>query len=257
MRPDAQLAPLLGLSATGGTLVDRYLLVNTAAGPGAGIVGADDPVPRHGRPLHAETMARRLLRRSTRMRRPRPRIPRSRPATSARPAARRLRSPTILHGRSSTHGRATRRGWARTATGGRPSAPMTCSTGMRPAIRNRTGLISTRSPSRKPTSSSGCLRTPSSRGTSTASAAALLVSPEGTQGGDRHDRRRPRRCAACSRASTSTSSRARPGCSVEDWECVRANRLSLCPSAASRMTLGGLLRRPRLRDGPAHRHRLR
>ena len=39
MRPDVQLAPLLGLSPAGGTLADAYLLVNTASGPGAGIVG--------------------------------------------------------------------------------------------------------------------------------------------------------------------------------------------------------------------------
>ena len=39
MRPDEQLASLLGLTAAGGTLADAYLLVNTASGPGAGIVG--------------------------------------------------------------------------------------------------------------------------------------------------------------------------------------------------------------------------
>ncbi len=39
MRPDAQLASLLGLTAAGSPLSNAYLLVNTAAGPGAGIVG--------------------------------------------------------------------------------------------------------------------------------------------------------------------------------------------------------------------------
>jgi hypothetical protein len=38
-RPDAQLAPLLGLTPVGGTLAEGYLLVNTASGPGVGIVG--------------------------------------------------------------------------------------------------------------------------------------------------------------------------------------------------------------------------
>ncbi|WP_317164797.1 DUF4082 domain-containing protein [Hymenobacter ginkgonis] len=38
-RPDAQLAPLLGLTPASGTLADKYLLVNTASGPGVGIVG--------------------------------------------------------------------------------------------------------------------------------------------------------------------------------------------------------------------------
>jgi Domain of unknown function (DUF4082)/Bacterial Ig-like domain/Bacterial Ig domain/Purple acid Phosphatase, N-terminal domain/FlgD Ig-like domain/Cohesin domain len=39
MRPDPQLATLLGLGSAGGTLSNAYLLVNTASGPGAGIVG--------------------------------------------------------------------------------------------------------------------------------------------------------------------------------------------------------------------------
>ena len=39
MRPDKQLAGLLGLVDAGSTLSEGYLLVNTASGPGAGIVG--------------------------------------------------------------------------------------------------------------------------------------------------------------------------------------------------------------------------
>ncbi|HEX5475236.1 MAG TPA: DUF4082 domain-containing protein [Vicinamibacterales bacterium] len=38
MRPDAQLASLLGLSSAGGTLADAYLLMDTSSGPGAGLV---------------------------------------------------------------------------------------------------------------------------------------------------------------------------------------------------------------------------
>ncbi len=38
MAPDAQLAPTLGLTATGTTLAEGYLLINTAAAPGAGLV---------------------------------------------------------------------------------------------------------------------------------------------------------------------------------------------------------------------------
>jgi hypothetical protein len=38
MRPDPQLAGLLGLTVDGGTLADGYVLVNTASAPGAGIV---------------------------------------------------------------------------------------------------------------------------------------------------------------------------------------------------------------------------
>ncbi|HEU4719644.1 MAG TPA: DUF4082 domain-containing protein, partial [Bacteroidia bacterium] len=36
-RPDAQLAPLMGITPTGNTLSDQYLMVNTATSPGAGI----------------------------------------------------------------------------------------------------------------------------------------------------------------------------------------------------------------------------
>ena len=39
MRPDKQLAALLGLSDTGSTLTQGYLLIDTGSGPGAGIVG--------------------------------------------------------------------------------------------------------------------------------------------------------------------------------------------------------------------------
>jgi len=40
MHPDKQLAGLLGLTATTGTLTNKYLLVDTSAPPGAGIVGS-------------------------------------------------------------------------------------------------------------------------------------------------------------------------------------------------------------------------
>ncbi|HEY6507078.1 MAG TPA: N,N-dimethylformamidase beta subunit family domain-containing protein, partial [Vicinamibacterales bacterium] len=46
MRPDAQLAGLLGLTPAGGSLTDKYLLVNTSSGPGAGIVG--ETIQFHG-----------------------------------------------------------------------------------------------------------------------------------------------------------------------------------------------------------------
>jgi Domain of unknown function (DUF4082) len=46
MRPDAQLAPLLGLTATGTSLAEGYLLVNTNSVPGKGIVG--ETIQYHG-----------------------------------------------------------------------------------------------------------------------------------------------------------------------------------------------------------------
>jgi hypothetical protein len=46
LRPDPQLATLLGLTATAGTLADQYLLVNNATGPGTGIV--NETIQFHG-----------------------------------------------------------------------------------------------------------------------------------------------------------------------------------------------------------------
>jgi len=46
LRPDKQLAGLLGLTDAGTTLANGYLLVNTASGPGTGIVG--ETIQYHG-----------------------------------------------------------------------------------------------------------------------------------------------------------------------------------------------------------------
>jgi hypothetical protein len=46
LRPDPQLASLLGLTSQGTTLTNGYLLVNTASGPGAGIV--NQTIQYHG-----------------------------------------------------------------------------------------------------------------------------------------------------------------------------------------------------------------
>ncbi|GAA0657960.1 hypothetical protein GCM10010193_05790 [Kitasatospora atroaurantiaca] len=46
MRPDKQLAPLLGLTATTGTQSDAYLKIDTSAAPGAGLTG--DTMGYHG-----------------------------------------------------------------------------------------------------------------------------------------------------------------------------------------------------------------
>ncbi|MBL7744893.1 MAG: DUF4082 domain-containing protein, partial [Chitinophagaceae bacterium] len=45
-KPGSLLAPLMGLSAASGTLSDKYLLVNTASGPGTGIV--NQTIQYHG-----------------------------------------------------------------------------------------------------------------------------------------------------------------------------------------------------------------
>ena len=46
MRPDKQLAPALGLADTGTVLNDAYLLINTTSGPGSGLV--NDTIQFHG-----------------------------------------------------------------------------------------------------------------------------------------------------------------------------------------------------------------
>ncbi len=46
------LATLLGLTSEGTSLTDAYLLVNTASGPGAGIVNQTIQYPQRCRPLH-------------------------------------------------------------------------------------------------------------------------------------------------------------------------------------------------------------
>ena len=60
MRPDPDLASLVGVTDTGADLAEGYLQIDTAAGtPGAGLVGADDPVPRHRGPLRPRRRDRR------------------------------------------------------------------------------------------------------------------------------------------------------------------------------------------------------
>ena len=115
MRPDKQLAPLLGLTDLGTTLSEGYLLVDTSTPPGCGHRGGDDPVPRHRRPLHGSTV-RPWSPRSTRTHRPPRRTRPSRGAASGPTAEAPPRSPTIWPARSSTPARATRPGPARSAT---------------------------------------------------------------------------------------------------------------------------------------------
>ena len=190
LRPDPQLAGLLGLTAVGSTLANGYLLIDTTAAPGGS--SADDPVPRHGRSLHPERRHRDrhpLLERRPR----RPPTPPSPCVASAPRADRRRPSPTTSRARSSTPGRAIRPGPARSATASRrrrsddlffgaaAGDPQTDWVDLdKVAIpqadeqqRLLANLILTHE--RRPEA-----------------AAALLVSPARSQGGGRDDRRRPR-----------------------------------------------------------------
>ena len=115
----------------------------------------DDPVPRHRRPLHRRRRddgGHALLERLHRHDQP------GRDAADRRHDG---RPGGGLHLRSRALGRLHAAGQSglgrsRSATAPRRSAPTTCSSAPRPAIRSPTGSISTRSPSRRPTSSSAC-----------------------------------------------------------------------------------------------------
>ena len=142
MAPDAQLAGLLGLTARRHPLAEGYLLVDTTSAPGNGIVG--QTMQFHGSAnrytLNGATVDRHALQQRT--------TATGSPAVTrcAVPApARRRRSPTTWRRRSSTRGRAIRRGRRRSATVSRRSAPTTSSSARQPATSSRTGSTSTRS----------------------------------------------------------------------------------------------------------------
>ena len=158
MRPDKQLAGLLGLTDAGTTLANAYLQVDTSGGRRRGHRGQHDPVPRHCRPLHAE---RRDVGRDAVLERdhgdgqPGRHAAHGRKRAAARPRRSRTTSPVP----SSTRARGTRPGPARSETASPGSGPTISSSVRRPATSSRTGSTRTRSRSRRPTSSSGCWRT--------------------------------------------------------------------------------------------------
>ena len=161
MRPDPDLAGLLGLTDAGTDLSDAYLLFDTSGGkPGAGLVGQTiqfhGTADRYVRDAGTDALATLYSDAST----PRP-TPRSPCVRSARTAVRQRPSPTTSRSRLSTRARGTRPGPARSATASslRSSARTTCS--------SRTGSTSPRSRSPRQTSSSACSRTSSSTSTAT------------------------------------------------------------------------------------------
>ena len=113
MRPDKQLAGLLGLTDAAATLSNAYLLVNTATAPGAGIV--DQTMQFHGT-ADRYTLERRdhdrdaVLERDDRHRQS------GGHDAHGRQRSTRSRSRTTWRSRSSTRVRAIRRGPGRSAT---------------------------------------------------------------------------------------------------------------------------------------------
>ena len=155
MRPDKQLAGLLGLTDAGTTLANAYLQVNTGTPAGQRDRRQHDSVPRHRRPLRAE---RRDVGRDAVL----DRDDRDRePGRDAALGRRERRPGGRLHLRPGPLGRLHAAGQPRLGGPGarrrRPaSGPTTCSTAPGPATSSPTGSTRTRSPSRRPTSSSAC-----------------------------------------------------------------------------------------------------
>ena len=174
--------------------------------------------PRHGRPLHAGSRCRdrhALLERHDGDLNPAVTLRRS-----GRAAARLPRSPTTWLARWSTRARATRPGRARSATARRPSGPTTSSS-VRPGTPARLGrpdqvdvpqadeqqrllanLDHADEPDRRPLPRFWYLP----RGEK---AAVVMTGDDHATGGT-------------AGASTASRPRSPPGCSVADWECVRA-----------------------------------
>ncbi len=130
MRPDKQLAGLLGLTDAAATLADAYLLVNTAAAPGAGIV--NQTIQFHGTAdrytLNGATRARdAVFQRDDRDGEPGGDDAHVSAAGAQRP------SPTTWRSRSSTRARAIPPGRDRSVTDSRhrSSAPTICSSAPR------------------------------------------------------------------------------------------------------------------------------
>ena len=152
MRPDSNLAGLLGLTAAAGTLANGYLKVDTATGPGAGIVA--ETMQFHG------TADRYTL---TGAPRRSPRCTPTRPRRTTNPAVT-LRNVGTNGGQAAAFtfdlpasivrpGRATRPGRARSATARRPIRSDDMFFG---GSLDRLGQPRPRWRSRRPTSSSGC-----------------------------------------------------------------------------------------------------
>ncbi len=111
MRPDKQLAGLLGLTDAASTLSNAYLLVNTAAGtPGAGIV--NQTIQFHGI-ADRYTLERRDVARDAVFERDDGDDESGRHDADGRARVMRWLLPTTWQSRSSTHARAIRRGQGR------------------------------------------------------------------------------------------------------------------------------------------------
>ena len=229
MRPDKQLAALLGLTDAGTTLADGYLRSTRRRAPGLGIVGADDAVPRHGRPLHARAARRRgrcrdaLLECDHRHDQPR-RHPAHRGRGGRRSGRLHLRPRPLdrLHapGQPGLGGRGARR---------REPDPLG-----RPLLRRQDRRPAARlGEPRQGGDPAGGRAAASARQPDPAdergpqAAAAVLVLPAGGEGGRGHGRGQPRRARTSRPASTAEEAASPAGCSVAGLGVHPLDRLHL------------------------------
>ena len=140
MRPDKQLAGLMGLADVSATLSDAYLLINTAANPGTGLV--NQTIQYHGTAdLYTLTSATSIatLYRTASTATVNPAVTWRNVGLAAAPLPRSL---MIWHFRSYIRGRVTLHGPVKTAIGIlRRSAATTCSLEMPLSTRNPIGTI--------------------------------------------------------------------------------------------------------------------
>ena len=158
LRPDKQLAGLLGLTDAGTTLTNAYLKVDTRTQAGAGIVG--QTIQFHGTADRytlngATSIATLYSNADDRDHEPGGHAPLRR--LERRPGSGVHLRPRPLD--RATRARATRRGRARIATASSTCARTTSSSARSRATSSPTGSTPTRSGSRRQTSSSACWRT--------------------------------------------------------------------------------------------------
>lgn len=158
LRPDAELASLLGLSDPAGTLSEGYLMVDTSAAPGTGIVS--ETMQFHGTAdlftaAAGTQVVATLYSNAT--------DPAGHPAVTRRDVGANGGSASAFTYDLARSVVLTRQGnpaWASMERDGfGPTGQTTCSSGPWPPTRNPTTWTWPRSRSRRPTSSSGCWRT--------------------------------------------------------------------------------------------------
>ena len=158
IRPDPQLAGLLGLAPSGSPMSNEYLKVDTTSGPGAGIVG--QTIQYHGaadRYTLSGAQAIATLYSDATSATANPAVTMRSVGTNGGHAAAFTYdlARSVVYTRQGNPGLVGRR--ARQLGGGsQRSAPTTSSSAPRPGTCSPTGSISTRSRSPRPTSSSTC-----------------------------------------------------------------------------------------------------